>query len=80
MKAQIAGEIVELQLFLMLLSYSGHFFGRVSHRQDQPALFAGLLRALQFFGGIPRVAIFDNAKTAVKRILKGAIARRTQHS
>lgn len=71
MRAEIAGKIIELQLFVMRLSYSGHFFARASHRQHQPALFTGLLRAVQFFGGIPRVAIFDNAKTAVKRILKG---------
>jgi len=71
MRAAVAGEEVELQIFVMRLSYSGHFYARASHRQDRPALFCGLLRAVQFFEGIPHVAIFDNAKTAVKRILKG---------
>jgi transposase len=71
MRAVLAGEELEVQIFVMRLSYSGHFYARASHRQDRPALFCGLLRAVQFFDGIPHVAIFDNAKTAVKRILKG---------
>jgi transposase len=71
MRAIIGGTEVELQVFVMRLSYCGHFYARTSHRQDQPALFAGLLEAARFFGGLPRVAIFDNAKTAVRRILKG---------
>jgi transposase len=71
MRALIAGEEIVLHVFIMRLSYSGHFFARASRREDQPSLFAGLLDAVKFFGGVPRVAIFDNAKTAVQRILKG---------
>lgn len=71
MRASIAGEELMLHVFVMRLSYSGHFFARASRREDQPALFSGLLESVQFFGGLPRVAIFDNAKTAVQRILKG---------
>lgn len=71
MKAIIAGVLVELRVFAVRLSYSGHFYARASHREDRPSLFAGLLRAAQFFGGLTRVAIFDNAKTAVQKILKG---------
>ena len=71
MRAILDGIEVELQVFLMRLSYSGHFYARASHRQDRPALFAGVLGAIVLFGGIPRVAVFDNAKTAVQRILKG---------
>lgn len=71
MSVLIAGVLTIVQVFAMRLSYSGHFFARASHRQDRPALFAGLLAALRFFSGLPRVAIFDNAKTAVQRILRG---------
>lgn len=71
MQAIVAGVLVVVQVFAMRLSYSGHFFARASYRQDRPALFGGLLAAVKFFGGLPRVAIFDNAKTAVKRILRG---------
>jgi transposase len=67
----LAGVVVVLQLFVMRLSYSGALFARVSWRCDQPALFAGILEALIAFGGIPRTAIFDNASTAVKKVLAG---------
>lgn len=42
-----------------------------SVHEDQPSLFTGILKSLQFFGGLPRVAVFDNAKTAVQRVLRG---------
>lgn len=71
MKALIAGQETAVRVFAMRLSYSGHFFARASYTEDRPALFAGLLGAVQFFGGLPRVAVFDNAKTAVERILRG---------
>jgi transposase len=67
----LAGVLVVLQLFVMRLSYSGRLFARVSWRCDQPALFAGMLEALTAFEGVPRSAVFDNASTAVKRVLSG---------
>lgn len=71
MEVIIAGVLTVVHIFAMRLSYSGHFFARASYTEDRPALFAGLLGAVKFFGGLPRVAIFDNAKTAVTRILRG---------
>jgi transposase len=60
-----------VQLFSMRLSYSGRTFARTSLREDRPSLFTGLLAAFAAFGGLPRYAVFDNAKTAVTRILRG---------
>lgn len=71
MEVIIAGVLMIVHVFVMRLSYSGAFFARASFTEDRPALFAGLLGAIKFFGGLPRVAIFDNAKTAVQRILRG---------
>lgn len=71
MRAVIAGVQREVHVFAMRLSYSTHFFARASFREDRPALFSGLLEAVQFFGGLPKVAIFDNAKTAVTTVLRG---------
>jgi len=71
MPAIIAGVLVTLQVFAMRLSYSGAFFARASYHEDRPSLFTGLLAAVRFFEGLPRVAIFDNPKTAVQRILRG---------
>lgn len=67
----LAGIIVVLQLFVMRLSYSGALFARISWRCDQPALFAGMLEAFIAFDGVPRTAVFDNASTAVKKVLTG---------
>jgi transposase len=71
MEVIIAGVLTIVHVFVMRLSYSGAFFARASYTEDRPALFAGLLGAIKFFGGLPRVAIFDNPKTAVQRILRG---------
>jgi transposase len=67
----IAGVSFTVQLFVMRLSYSGAFFCRASFRQDRPALFSGIIESFQFFEGIPRIGIFDNAKTAVTKIQRG---------
>lgn len=67
----VAGVLTRVQLFVARLSYSGRLFARVSFREDQVALFAGILGAVVHFGGVPRVGVFDNAKTAVTRILRG---------
>lgn len=70
-KLVICGVLTVVQLFVARLSYSGRLFARVSLHADQPALFAGLLAAVVEFGGIPRVGVFDNAKIAVTRVLRG---------
>lgn len=41
-------------------------------RCDRPSLFTGLLEACRHFGGTPRSSLFDNASTAVSRVLRGA--------
>jgi transposase len=71
MSVRLAGVVVVIQLFVLRLSYSGRFIGRASMRCDQPALFAGLLAGFTAFGGVTRSSIFDNASTAVTRILRG---------
>jgi transposase len=67
----LSGVLIVVQLFVARLSYSGKIFARVSHRADQPSLFTGLLGAIGYFGGVPRVALFDNAKIAVVKVLRG---------
>ncbi len=71
MAVMLAGVLVTVQLFVMRLSYSACMFARASFHCDQPSLFAGLLEACENFGGTPRTAIFDNATTAVRKILSG---------
>lgn len=71
MTVLLNGVETKIQLFVMRLSYSGRIFARASLREDRPSLFAGVLAALCSFGGVPRRAVFDNATTAVTRILRG---------
>ncbi len=71
MSVYLGGVLVVVQLSVLRLSFSGRFMARASLRCDQPALFAGLLAGFTAFGGLTRTAIFDNASTAVKRILRG---------
>ncbi|MGC8485385.1 MAG: IS21 family transposase [Candidatus Baltobacteraceae bacterium] len=72
MQAIVAGTPTVVHVFAMRLSYSGHFFARAFLHEDRPALFTGLREAITFFGGLPRTAVFDNAKTAVQRVLRGS--------
>ncbi len=71
MSVLLAGVLVVVQLFVVRLSYSGRFMARASMRCDQPSLFAGLLAGFTAFGGLTRTSIFDNASTAVTRVLRG---------
>ncbi len=71
MSVYLAGVLTVVQLFVVRLSYSGRFTARTSMRCDQPSLFAGLLAGFTAFGGLTRSAIFDNASTAVRRVLRG---------
>jgi transposase len=71
MSVMLAGVMVVVQLFVLRLSYSGRFMARASMRCDQPSLFEGLLAGFAAFGGLTRTSIFDNATTAVKKVLRG---------
>jgi transposase len=69
--ALIGGAEVALHLFVARLSHSTAFFARCYRTEDRPALFDGLVSSCVRFDGIVREAIFDNATTAVTRILRG---------
>lgn len=69
--ADIAGERVKVQLFLMRLCYSRRLFVMAFPTQKQEAFFEGHVQAFHFLGGIPRRISYDNLKAAVQRILTG---------
>jgi len=69
--AIIDGTTVLLHLFSARLSYSRVWFGRCYQSEDQPALFDGIQRASEVFGGVTKDGVFDNAGTAVKKVLRG---------
>jgi transposase len=69
--ARIAGVETNLHMFSARLSYSTAWFASCYHTEDRPALFDGLVSSCVWFGGVPRDGVFDNARTAVKRVLRG---------
>jgi transposase len=69
--ARIAGVEVALHMYVARFSCSTAFFARCYLSEDRPALFDGLVSACVRFGGVAREGVFDNASTAVKRILRG---------
>jgi len=69
--ARIGGVETALHMFVARLSYSTKWFARCYRTEDRPALFDGLLESCKAFGGVPRESVFDNASTAVDRILRG---------
>jgi len=61
------GEITRGYLFVAVLPASGYFYVEVQPDCTMPHWIGGNVRALEFFGGLPRVLIPDNLKTGVKR-------------
>ena len=61
------GEITKGYVFVAVLPASGYFYVEVQGDCTMPHWIGGNVRALEFFGGAPRVLILDNLKTGVKR-------------
>ena len=70
-KAVIGGQLTVLNLAVMQLCNSRISYARAYPSQKQELLFDIHRRAFEHFGGVPRRVIYDNLKTAVKKILKG---------
>ena len=68
---EMAGERVEVQLFVLRLCYSRKVFSMAFPTQRQEAFFAGHVAAFAYLGGVPQRLSYDNLKTAVQRILTG---------
>ena len=49
----------------VVLAYSRFMFLRFSERMDVQELLFGLVQAFEYFGGLPKKLLFDNAKTVV---------------
>jgi transposase len=71
-RAEVAGVLVRLWLFIMRLSWSGRGFALAFAHQAQEAFFEGHVRAFAHLGGVPAGQVrYDNLKPAVTRILLG---------
>lgn len=70
-QAYIGGKLVELQMGVTTLCHSRYFFARAYPCQKQELMLDVHTKSFKFFGGTCRRGIYDNMKTAVKKILKG---------
>jgi len=69
--ADIAGERVKVQIFVMRLNYSRRVFVKAYPVQSQVAFFDGHVGSFDHFQGIPRRITYDNLKAAVLEVLEG---------
>lgn len=68
--AYIDGKLVTLQLAVIELCYSRHFYARTYPCQKQELMLDAHRRAFEFFGGVCKRGIYDNLKSAVKKLLR----------
>ncbi len=61
------GEILKVNIFLMVLGYSRIKYVELTTDREQKTLFKCMISAFRFFGGIPQQILFDNMKTVVDR-------------
>ncbi len=64
-KLEIGGAQRPLWALVMVLSYSRRLFLRFSPGASMPFFVAGHVEAFADFGGVPRVLLYDNLKSAV---------------
>lgn len=65
----VDGRRTKAALFVMTLPFSDAFFCRLYPRECTETFLDGHRRAFEFFGGVPKRISYDNARTAVTRII-----------
>ena len=61
------GEIKEVEVFVAVLGYSGKTYVRACESQRKEDFLSCVVRALNYFGGVPKVLIPDNLKSGVDK-------------
>lgn len=69
--AWVEGSLSKLWLFVMTLPWSDARFAAAFPRGTAEFFYEGHRRAFEHFGGVPRVVIYDNLRTAVTQVLHG---------
>ena len=75
----INDEILLVKVAHFVLCYSRKKFTYIYPNETQEMVFDAHIRAFEFFGGTPTRGIYDNMKTAVKKVLKGTDREWNQH-
>ncbi len=67
----LAGRVTTVHLFCGRLRHSGMPFAMAFPHERQEAFFAGHRRMFEQWGGVPRLVVYDNLTTAVRKVLAG---------
>lgn len=59
------GEVVEVELFVMVLGASNYTFAEATRTQSSADFISSIVRGLEFFGGVPEVLVPDQLRSAV---------------
>jgi transposase len=59
------GEIIEVELFVMVLGASNYTFAEATRSQQIPDFIGSIVRGLEYFGGVPEVLVPDQLRSAV---------------
>lgn len=62
----LAGKKIKVNIFCMRECYSADIFCMAFYRQNEESFLEAQIAGFDFFGGVPKRMIFDNAKVAVK--------------
>jgi transposase len=62
---QLAGEMVKVHFIINELGYSRRFHFWCTDGEDAEHTYEGLIRSLEYLGGVPREVLVDNQKAAV---------------
>ena len=62
---RLKGEPVDVTVFCARLCYSSSIFVMAFHRENEESFLEGHVKAFEFFKGVPKRVIFDNARVAV---------------
>ena len=62
-----SGEVRQAALFVAVMGLSSYTFAEATENQQLPCWIGSHIRSLEFFGGVPRIAVPDNTKTGVTR-------------
>jgi len=61
------GEMIDVEVFIAVLPYSGLIFCKAVHTQRTADFVSCINAMLKFYGAVPKTILCDNLKTAVKR-------------
>src|SRR5436190_1884354 len=68
---KLGGQLVKVPFLAGRLRFSGAMFVECFPTQRQEAFLLGQRHAFEFWGGVPRIAVYDNLKPAVLQVLQG---------